>query len=130
MAAGYDRYFFSLRSPKALPGWAAFDGNKLREMRERETDDLSDYQGILEGNGIFYVPRPAMPGLLAKIDTLATSVRIAIPTIIQKTRESLGKPRMFCRNATIHRNSWGAVLRGDVVFEGLDGQEIVRAIRK
>ena len=60
-------------------------------MRERETDDLSDYQGILEGNGIFYVPRPAMPGLLAKIDTLATSVRIAIPAVIQKTQAEPGK---------------------------------------
>ena len=130
LASGYDRYFFSLRSPKAFPGWAAFDGNKLRELREREADDLSDYRGVLEGNGIFYVPRPAMPSVLARIDTLAMSVRMAIPTAIQKIRESLGRPRMYYRNATIHRNSWGAVLRGDVVFEGLDGQELVRAIRK
>ena len=130
LASGYDRYFFSLRTPKALPGWAAFDGNKLRALREKETDDLSDYQGILEGNGIFYVPRPAIPAVLARIDTLATSLRMAIPIVIQKIRESLGNPRIYCRNATIHRNSWGAVLRGDVVFDGLDGQEIVRAIRK
>ena len=34
LASGYDRYFFSLRSPKALPGWAAFDGHKLRELRK------------------------------------------------------------------------------------------------
>ena len=130
LASGYDRYFFSLRSPKALPGWAAFDGHKLRELRERGADDLAEYQGILEGNGIFYVPRPAMPAILAKIDTLATSVRIAIPTAIQKFWDSLGKPRMFCRNATLHQNSWGAVLRGDLVIDGLDGQEIVGAIRK
>ena len=127
LASGYDRYFFSLRSQK---GWAAFDGHKLRELREGGADDLSEYQGILEGNGIFYVPRLAIPGILSKIDTLATSVRIAIPTAIQKIRESLGKPRMFCRNAVLHRNSWGAVLRGDVVIDGLDGQEIVGAIRK
>ena len=37
---------------------------------------------------------------------------------------------MFCRNAVLHRNSWGAVLLGDVVIDGLDGQEIVGAIRK
>ena len=37
---------------------------------------------------------------------------------------------MFCRNATLQRNSWGAVLRGDVIIDGLDGQEIVGAIRK
>ena len=83
LAAGYNRYFFSLRSQKALPGWAAFDGHKLRELREGGADDLSEYQEILEGNGI---PRPAIPAILAKIDTLATSARIAIPTAIQKIK--------------------------------------------
>ena len=130
LAPGYDRYFFSLRTPKALPGWAAFDGNKLRALREKKTNELSDYKGILEGNGIFYVPRPAIPSFLARVDTLATSVRMAIPIAVEKIREGLGKPRIVCRNANVHRNSWGAVLRGGVVIDGLDGQEIVRAIRK
>ncbi len=65
-APGYDRYFFSLRSRKAWPGWASFDGKKLRHLREAGVDDLSQYSGIVEDNLIFYVPRPAMPALARK----------------------------------------------------------------
>ena len=67
--------------------------------------------------------------MFAALDTLATSVRIAIPTAIQKMKDGMGIPRMFCRDATLHRNSWGAVVRGGIVIEGLDGQELVRVIR-
>lgn len=130
LASGYDRYFFSLRTPKLGQGWAAFDGHRLRDLRQAEADDLSAYQGILEGIGSFYIPRPGIPAMLAQVDTLITSARIAIPTVVARIREGLGKPRFFFRNATLHRNSWGAVLQGDIVIDGLDGVEIVRVIRK
>ena len=52
-APGYDRYFFSLRSPQAWPGWAAFDGKKLRALREANVRDLSQFSGILEDGLIF-----------------------------------------------------------------------------
>ena len=37
---------------------------------------------------------------------------------------------MYCRFATVHRNSWGAVLWGSVVVEGVDGQWLVGVIRR
>ena len=129
LSPGYDRYFFSLRSRKALPGWAAFDGQKLRELREKGAESLSDYRGVLEGDVIFYVPRLALPTMFAALNTLATSVSIAIPTAMQKIRDGLESSRMFCRDATLHRNSWGAVVRGGIVIEGLDGPELVKVIR-
>lgn len=129
LSPGYDRYFLSLRSRKALPGWAAFDGQKLRELRKKGAESLSEYRGILEGDVIFYVPRLALPTMFAALDTWATSVRIAVPTAIQKMKDGLGIPRMFCRDGTLHRNSWGAVVRGGVVVEGLDGHELVKVIR-
>ena len=45
-APGYDRYFFSFRSPKAWPGWAAFDGQRLREVRDKNNRTFDDYQGV------------------------------------------------------------------------------------
>lgn len=129
MASGYDRYFFSLRFPKARQGWAAFDGHRLRELRTSGAD-LSEYQGILDGEGSFFVPRIARAVIPAKADTFVMSIRMAIPTVILRVRESLGRSRMFCRNATLYRNSWGAVLWGDIVIDEPDGQEIVRVIRK
>ena len=61
LAPGYDRYFFSLHSRKALQGWAAFDGKKLRDLRESGADTLSAYQGVLEDNLFYYEPRPRKP---------------------------------------------------------------------
>ena len=129
LAPGFDRYFFSLHSRKALPGWAAFNGRRLRALRERGTDALSKYQGILEDNLFSYEPRPTMPALLAKVDTYATSIRINLPIAVRKLRDSLGIPTMFFRVATLHRNSWGAVLWGSVVLEGVADQELVGVIR-
>ncbi len=129
LAPGYDRYFFSLHSRKALQGWAAFDGKKLRDLRESGADTLSAYQGVLEDNLFYYEPRPRLPALLAKVDTYTTSFRITIPIVVQKFEESLGKPLMYCRFATVHRNSWGAVLWGSVVLEGVADQELVEVIR-
>ena len=130
LASGYDRYYFSLRSRKALPGWAAFDGHRLKDLREGGNDSLSAFKGILEGNVVFYIPKLAVPAALARIDTLAMSVRINIPIAIGKIKDSLGTPLMFCRTAALHRNSWGAVVRGSVVVVGLDNEEIVCFIRK
>lgn len=127
---GYDRYFFSLRSRKAWPGWAAFDGKKLRELREAGVDELSQYGGIVENGLIFYVARPAMPALLSKLDTFAKSFRINMPIGMQQVKENLGIPRIICRNAASHRNLWGAVLNAEVVVEGLHDGTAVSVIRR
>ena len=130
LVSGYDRYFFSLRSQKALPGWAAFDGRKLRALREAGITNLSRYKGVLEDDLLFYVPQPRLPKILTKLDTLVTSIRIALPAMVQEIRDRLGKPRFSCRNASVHRNSWRAVLRSDVVIDGVADEQIVDGIRK
>ncbi len=129
-APGYDRYCFSLRPRKAWPGWAAFDGKKIRKLREAGADDLSSYKGIVENDLIFYVARPTMPALFGKLDTFAKGFRIHIPIAMRQFRESLGIPSIVCRNAAVHRNSWGAVLDADVVIEGLEDETAVDIVRK
>jgi hypothetical protein len=129
-APGYDRYFLSLRSRKAWPGWAVFDGKKLRKLREAGADELSQYSGVVENDLIFYVARPSIPALFGKLDTLAKSFRINMPIAMQQVRENLGIPRIVCRNVTVHRNSWGAVLSAEVVIEGLDNETVFNVIRK
>lgn len=129
-APGYDRYFFSLRSRKALPGWAAYDGKKLRKLRESGADDVNQYQGIIENDLIFYVPRRPISPFLKKLSSYAASFQTHIPLIIQRVKEDLGIPVIICRNATIHRNSWGSVLNADVVIEDLDDETAINVIRK
>ena len=130
MVPGYDRYFVSLRSRKALPGWAAFDGEKLRALRESGVVDLSQYREILEGNLVFYLPRRSLPSVLGRLDTLATSFRVVAPAVFQDFRDSLGITNIICRNATVHRNSWGAVLNAQVVVEGIDDCDMADIVRR
>jgi len=132
-ASGYDRYFFSLRTPKAGPGWAAFNGKELRRLRESGTVEIADYATTFEEAGFFYVPRPALPRFLGRLDTFLHSFRIQWPLAAQAMRENRGIPHIVSRNARMHRNGWGFVLNGAVVIEGLTNEsaaDVIRAQRR
>jgi hypothetical protein len=128
-APGYDRYFFSLRSSKALPSWATFDGENMRDLRENEIDDITQYGPILDEGGIFFIPKHPLPRFLCKLDTLFHSFRIHAPLIKQRVRCSLGIPHIVCRNANAHRNAWGAVVNAEVVVEGLENATTISVLR-
>jgi len=128
-APGYDRYFFSLRTPKAWPGWAAFNGKELQRLGESGAVDIADYATTFEEGGLFYVPRPALPRFLGKLDTLLHSFRLQWPLAAQKLREKRGIPNIISRDARLHRNGWGFVLNGAVVIEGLTNESAADAIR-
>jgi len=128
---GYDRYFISLHSSKALPGWAAFDGQKLRKTRERGPKGIEDYKGVLENDLVFYVPRPKLPGAIAKLDTLIRSFQIQWQIVSEDFKKQLHLLQVIPRTATIHRNGWRAILNGSVVVHAdqpLD-QELIRKSR-
>lgn len=129
-APGYDRYFLSLRPPKGWPGWAAFDGNRMRELREAGVSDLSQYSGVVEDGVIYFAPKPAISGFVAKLDTLVHSFRINWPLTKQQLPWNLGIPSILCRSATAHRNSWGAVVNAEVVLEGVETAATASIIRK
>lgn len=133
-APGFDRYMISLRSPIAWPGWAALDGKKLREIRERPGDrSMEEYKDVLENGFVFYVPNLKQPRLVSKIETLLTSFRLHMPLALEQMRESLEHILIRPRRAEIHRNGWGAVVNG-AVFVDLSGEpnprESVRRSRR
>lgn len=115
-APGYDRYFLSLRSPKAGPGWTAFDGKRLEQLRLADASDIAQYHGVVENNLVFCVPRLALPRALARIDTFAHSFRLNWPLAMERLRLQLKIPHVVCRNASLHPNSWSLVLTGEVVI--------------
>jgi len=128
-APGYDRYFFSLRSQKALPGWAAFDGKQLLEIRNKGDETLTDYQGALENNLIFYTPRTKLPRVLGMLDTLIHSFRIHWPLFLSDMRERLGRPDIRVRTSSMHCTGWGTVLKGSVLVlptRGALSQDLLR----
>lgn len=129
LASGYSRYFFSLRTPKAWSGWAAFDGPRLRQLRESGAAEVCEYAAAIEKSGFFYVPTPALPRLLCKLDTLIQSFRLHWPLVRRQIREKLRIPRIVSRDARMHRNAWGYVLNGGVVMTELDSETAAETIR-
>jgi len=129
LAPGFDRYFLSLRSSKGWPGWAAFDGGRLRQARESGAMGAHDFAVALEEGGFFYVPTPRVPRVLARLDTLVQSFRMQWPLARRQISENLGRVPLAARHANMHRNSWGYVLDGAVIIPGADAASAAAVIR-
>ena len=132
-APGYDRYFFSIRSSSSWPGWAAFDGKKLHELRIKQNAILEDYKGAIQDDLIFYVPRIKTPRFIARIQNIVLSIKLHLPIAISDMRRQLGWPEIHVREAKIHRNAWGCVLNGSVFLDFPAGdlrQDLVRKFRR
>ena len=114
LAPGYERYFFSFRSWKCWPGFAAFDGRELTRRRMAKSP-IEGYGDVLEDKLLFFVPRYPLPRLLAKLGTLWLSYKTHRPLIANDVRQKLGRPKLTVRSTAIHRNAWGIVLDAHVV---------------
>jgi hypothetical protein len=130
-APGFDRYMISLRSPMAWPGWAALDGRKLKEIRERSGPrSMEEYKGVVQNGLVFYVPKTKQPKFIGKLETLLTSYRLHMPLALDEIRRNLGKIAVTPRRADIHRNAWGAVVNGSVVVDISAEADPKQAVRK
>lgn len=129
-APGFDRYFISMRSPNNWTGWAGFDGKKIEAQRLTGTNDIGGYQGIVESNLVFYLPKFKLPKILQKPHTLLLSLRLNWPLFLEHIRGQLGIPRVTARHAKIHRNAWGCVLGGSVVIEDYGIQDPAMIVKK
>lgn len=129
LAPGYDRYFFSIRSEDSWAGWAAFQGEKLRDARlAGDAAGVERYQDIFEH--FFFVPKVKLPGFVYKVQNLVHAVRLQAPRSLAEYRQQLGLATTTVRDAQIHRNSWGSVLRGKVVLEAPSGRVTQALVRE
>lgn len=127
---GFDRYFFSLRSGIAYPGWAAFDGNKLRETREKGSITYDDYRGVLEGKLLFFAPKIKLPHLIYRIETYLYIFQLLWPAIMAGAGFQSGQALVVPRSYTIHKNGWRSVLRGSVFIRFPENSVIQQVVRK
>lgn len=68
-APGYDRYFISFQSKYSnLPGWGAYLGNILKKGRIKNS--LEAYQGVLDENLLFFIPKWNLPKFIIKLYTI------------------------------------------------------------
>jgi hypothetical protein len=115
-APGYKRYFISLKSPVCLPGWAAFDGDLIKEKRLKNADTFEEYKGIIIENLIFFVPTYKLPRYLYKLNILFHSFKIHFSLALKDLRKELNKLDIIIKNASIHRNGWRLVLNSSVII--------------
>ena len=135
--SGYDRYFFSFRSNKTLPGFAAFDGRKLTELRKASAP-LEQYSNVMEKGVLFFPSKFPLARMIAKLESAWLSYKVQKPLISADVREKMGWLDVNVRHARVHRNSWGIVLNARVVIgrdiltvdQGLIRRNCSRIVRK
>jgi hypothetical protein len=129
LAPGYDRYFLSLNQPSGWRGFGAFDGKNLacHRIQGHEIDQYSD---VLEDTGLFFVPRLKLPKLFGKFGSLWLAFRVGKPLMVAQYQNSLGLCNVVVRHTELHRNSWGVVLKADVVLESSDNQIDQAVVRR
>jgi hypothetical protein len=134
LSTGYDRYFVSIRSRNALPGWAAFDGKKLSNLAKRDDVSVQDFAGVLEDGLVFYVPRVKLPRILSRLNTFLISLKIHVSLAKAEFHRNLGLPIIEVRNVSLHRDGWRAVLKGEVVIFSragdIESEEIYSSLRR
>ena len=115
MRPGYDRYFFSFRSHKSLPGFAAFDGKKLTELRKANSP-LEKYGNVMENSILFFSPKIPFLPIVFKLESIYLSYKVQRPLISADVRQKMGWLDVNVRCARVHRNAWGIVLSARVVI--------------
>jgi hypothetical protein len=130
LAPGYQRYFVSLSTSKNSWGWAAFDGDKISEIRRSGTTQVHHYVSAFEDVGFCYEPKSTLPRIFCRIETFIGVMRSHKEIMRTQVRNAMGFPKIVCRDATIHRNSWGYVLNGVAVISKIGDEPISHTIRK
>ncbi|MEQ8362021.1 MAG: hypothetical protein RH948_04075 [Cyclobacteriaceae bacterium] len=131
LTKGYERFFISLGSIHSLPGWAGFNGYKLKELRERDSNDLNEYYGALENGFIMFVPRFKFPRLIYKLGSFRNAFLILLSLNRQKQKEKSSN-RIDVRDSYFHsKGSYLVIADSSVVLRSkLTEPEIVGFIEK
>ncbi|NOT73481.1 MAG: hypothetical protein HOP08_01045 [Cyclobacteriaceae bacterium] len=123
----YDRIFISLLSSHALPGWAAFNGVRLRELREVKTTNLTDYANVLEDNLIAFRPNVNLPKIFYRIGGMRDAFLISFGLQMQKR-----SPRFIEVRDSYHHSKGSYLVIGDasVVLSHVPQEDKVFFIRR
>lgn len=102
--ANYDRIFLQLNSKYSKFGksdWAAFDGLKMKE-NIRLNSPMESYKGVLENNGIMFLPKIKMPKIIYKIGTLIMSINVIMPLAYKNYIKNIFPKPFIIRDTRIH----------------------------
>lgn len=133
----YDRLFFSLHSKNSQfshSGWAAFDGRRLKELRENNETIIEGYKGVLEGDLIFFNPKFKFPKFIYRIGTFKSILINTLPLAWRKYIDTYFPSPFFVRETQIHSNRFYTVIRDPSVIvkqnSHIDTKQLIRKNKK
>ena len=108
----YNRIFFSFNSThsKTPSGWAAFDADKLRELRLNKEIKIKGYEGVLEDNLLFFIPKYKFPTFVYKIGTLWSSLKTIFPIHLNEYLDVYSPNPFYLRETQIHSKRYYTVV--------------------
>jgi hypothetical protein len=130
LAPGYDRYFFNLRSPIMLPGFAIFDGKKLMHIREKGPTQFEDYIGA--ATEFVFIPKAKTPfrKYHSKIETYYQSFLVNFPLPLEDFSSEIGYIRFSYRDTKIHRTNSHLFLESRIIIEPQINKDIQESVKR
>lgn len=133
LTKSYDRIFFSLYSihNKLSPtGWAAYNGTKFRELRERNETKFEAYKGVLEDDLIFFGPKFKFPKFIYKVGTFLSIIKTTLPLAWKKYLDTYFPKPIVIRETQIHsKGSFTVIQDPSVVIKRQFQNDIQQFIR-
>ena len=126
---GYQRYHLTLRAKNRSNRFIAFDGEKLKELRNKTDAKLIDYKGTIVDT-LFFLPTNhwlAKKGF--KLWRLWEAFKITFTTFDWGDAK-IEIPAINVRNSKIHRNGYGCVVRAAVHIKRDENQIDQKYIRR
>jgi hypothetical protein len=124
----YDRIFISMSCSKALPGFAAFNGRKLTELRKNNTEAIDPYFEALEDKLLMFVPRWNFPRLVYKLGSLLIAFKVKLPLAKENYRERLGLNRFIVRDSKFHSKGKFLLIQDSSVVVRANSLDEVKAL--
>jgi hypothetical protein len=115
-SVGYERFFFKLNSKHSPNGWAAFDGNALKDLRECRTENVSDYSDVLEGNFLFFIPKIKFPKLIYKLGTFYAILSVTFPLAWRNYKTKFFPNPFVSRETKAHSKTYFTVIQDPSVI--------------
>jgi hypothetical protein len=109
----YDRIFLHLDSKYSSfgrNGWAAFDGTRLKE-NILNNSPLESYAGIMENDGVMFLPKIKFPRFLYKLGSFVMSMKIILPLTLEEYFENISSNPFLIRETRIHSKGRFAVVQ-------------------
>lgn len=112
LTTSYNRIFFSFYSThsKYPTGWAAFNADRLRELRLNKETKLEDYKGVLEGDLLFFIPKYKFPKFVYKLGNLWSSLNTLFPIYLNNYLDTYFPKPFYLRETQIHSKKYYTVI--------------------